>query len=118
MKYEKLSSEYKAMLLLKMITFCKNVACPSSETLLEFITGELLEKDAGNIRKHLTACEFCSSEIELYEHCPQHDEIVADAEIPLPLYQLAEALLGNKHTDFRLLNKLLSENESLSLNQA
>jgi hypothetical protein len=105
------------MLLLKMITFCKNAACPSSETLLEFITGELLAKDAVKIGKHLNECEFCSSETELYEHCPQTDEIVADAEIPLPLFQLAEALLGDKHNDFRRLNKLLSENESLSLNR-
>jgi hypothetical protein len=111
-------SEYKAMLLLKMITFCKNAKCPSSENLLAFSNGELSAKDTGKIGKHLTECEFCSSEIELYEHCPQTDEVVADAEIPLPLYQLAEALLGNKHKDFRLLNKLLSETEGLSLNQA
>jgi hypothetical protein len=111
-------SEYKAMLLLKMITFCKNAECPSSENLLAFSNGELSAKDTGKIGKHLTDCEFCSSEIELYEHCPQTDEVVADAEIPLPLYQLAEALLGNKHKDFRLLNKLLSETEGLSLNQA
>jgi hypothetical protein len=105
------------MLLLKMITFCKNAECPSSENLLEFISGELSAKDAEKTGKHLLACEFCSSEIELYEHCPQSNEIVADVKIPQPLYQLAEALLGNKQNDFRLLNKLLSENESLSLNQ-
>jgi hypothetical protein len=106
------------MLLLKMITFCKNAKCPSSENLLEFINGELPARETEKIGKHLSACEFCSSEIELYEHCPQNDEIVADAGIPLPLYQLAEALLGNKHNDFRLLNKLLNENESFTLNQA
>ena len=106
------------MLWLKMVTFCKNVKCPSSENLLEFINRELSVKETEKIGKHLLSCVFCSSEIELYEHCPQNNEIVADAEIPLPLFQLAEALLGNKHKDFRLLNKLLSENESLSLNQA
>jgi hypothetical protein len=106
------------MLLLKMITFCKNAKCPPSENLLDFINGKLSVRDTEKIGKHLSVCEFCSSEIELYEHCPQNDEIVADAEIPLPLYQLAEALLGNRQKDFRLLNNLLSEKESLSLNQA
>jgi hypothetical protein len=116
--YEETFSEYKAMLLLKMITFCKNAKCPSSEHLLDFIGGELSARESEKVGKHLSGCEFCSSEMELYEHCPQTEEVVADVEIPLPLFQLAEALLGNRHKDFRLLNKLLSENESLSLNQA
>ncbi len=109
------------MLLLKMITFCKNAKCPSSEHLLEFIGGNLSARESEKVAKHLSGCEFCSSEMELYEHCPQNNEInetVEDAEIPLPLFQLAEALLGNRHKDFRLLDKLLNENESLSLNQA
>ena len=32
-----------------------------------------------------------------------------------PLYELAEALLSNRHKDFSMLNKLLGENEGLTL---
>jgi len=40
---------------------------------------------------------------------------VAKVEIPIPLLELAEALLGNKHKDFSVLNKLLSENEGVKI---
>ena len=49
---------------------------------------------------------------------PQSEEYVASVDIPLPLYQLAEALLGNGQKKFSLLNKLLNESEGLSLNKA
>jgi hypothetical protein len=106
------------MLLLKMVNFCKNASCPSSENLLGLINHELSLKAAEKIGKHLEECEFCASEIELYEHFSQNDEVVPETKIPTPLYQLAEALLGNKQKNFSLLNKLMNDNESLTLNQA
>jgi hypothetical protein len=105
------------MLLLKMVNFCKNASCPSSENLLEFINSEITTKAAKKIEKHLDECEFCSSEIELYEHYTVQDEIIPEPKIPTPLFQLAEALMGSKQKNFRLLNKLLNENESFTLNQ-
>ena len=39
------------------------------------------------------------------------EETIVEVEIPLPLYELAEALLSNKHKEFSLLNKLLNESE-------
>jgi 3-methyladenine DNA glycosylase AlkC len=51
------------------------------------------------------------------ENFPQGDENMQAAEIPMPLFELAEALLGNKHKDYRLLNKLLSENDGLHLRE-
>jgi len=94
-----------------MITFCKSANCPSSQKLLSFQNSETAEKDARQIRNHLAGCEFCAAEVEFYAHYPQSDETIAEVEIPLPLYELAEALLSNKHKKFSLLNKLLNESE-------
>jgi hypothetical protein len=72
-------------------------------------------KERGEIEAHLGACEFCASEVEFYVHYPQAEETVAKVEIPIPLYELAEALLSNKHKDFLALNKLLCENEGVKI---
>jgi hypothetical protein len=109
-------SEY--MFSIKMVTFCKSANCPSSQKLLSLQKGDVSDKEAQRIRRHLTNCEFCLSEIEFYSHYPQSDEGIAEVEIPLPLYELAEALLSNKHKDFSLLNKLLNENDGLVLEKA
>ncbi len=98
-----------------MVTFCKDVNCPSSQELLAFQGGETSLKDNRKIERHLAICEFCASEIEFYKHYPQAEETVAKVEIPLPLLELAEALLGNKHKDFSTLNKLLCEQESVKI---
>ncbi len=103
------------MFRLKMITFCKSASCPSSEDLLSFESGGVSAKKSKEICAHLTDCEFCAAEVELYAHYPQSEEetstaATAKVEIPLPLYELAKALLDNKHKDFSLLNGLLTEN--------
>ena len=98
-----------------MVTFCKDVNCPSSQELLAFQSGETFAKGGGKIALHLAVCEFCAAEIEFYKHYPQSEETVAKVEIPLPLLELAEALLGNKHKDFSTLNRLLCENESVKI---
>ena len=97
------------MFSLKMVTFCKSANCPSSQKLLAFQNGDVAEKDTQIIRTHLEGCEFCAAEVEFYAHYPQSEETISEVEIPLPLYELAEALLSNRHKDFSLLNKLLSE---------
>lgn len=94
-----------------MITFCKSANCPSSQKLLSFQNSEAALKDARQIRTHLEGCEFCAAEVEFYAHYPQSDEKIVEVDIPLPLYELAEALLSNKHKEFSLLNKLLNESE-------
>lgn len=107
-----------SMLSLKMITFCKDVNCPASQDLLAFQKGETSNKENAEIARHLETCEFCAAEVEFYLHVPQNEETVGTVEIPLPLYQLAEALLSNGQKKFSLLNKLLNENEGLTLNKA
>ncbi len=96
-----------------MVTFCKSANCPSSQKLLAFQNGEVSPGERGVIETHLAACEFCASEVEFYAHYPQPEETVPKAEIPIPLYELAEALLGNKHKNFFALNKLLCDDKAL-----
>ena len=102
------------MFSLKMISFCKSANCPASQELLSFADGAVSSaKEHAKIETHLGACEFCAAEVEFYAHYPQAEEPVVKAEIPTPLYELAEALLGNKHKNFLALNKLLCDTESV-----
>jgi len=103
------------MLWKKMINFCKNANCPSSPDLLKFQYGAISQKEKRGIERHLTACDFCASEVEFYKHYPQSEEKIETAEIPKPLYELAKALLGNRRNDFSLLNKLLGESETVKI---
>ena len=98
-----------------MINFCKNANCPSSQDLLKFQRNEISQKEKNAVKCHLNACEFCAAEVEFYKHYPQAEEKIEATEIPKPLYELAKALLGNRRNDFSMLNKLLGENESLTL---
>ncbi len=98
-----------------MITFCKSTSCPSSQELLAFAESEVSVIERGKIKTHLGACEFCAAEVKFYAHYPQAEETVPRVEIPTPLFELAEALLGNKHKDFMALNKLLCESEGVKI---
>lgn len=98
------------MLSIKMITFCKSTNCPASQDLLAFQKGEAPKKENDSIKNHLKTCEFCVVEVEFYERFPQDDENIVSVEIPLPLFQLAEALLNNQQ-NISLLNKLLATTE-------
>lgn len=81
-----------------MSNFCKNEDCPPSQQLLAYQLGEIELSESRDIRRHLAACEFCAAEVEFYEHYPPAEE-AADttaAEMPEPLFELAEALLSGK----------------------
>ncbi|MCU1288737.1 MAG: hypothetical protein JWN60_966 [Acidobacteria bacterium] len=98
-----------------MINFCKNANCPSAQDLLRFQTTEISQRERRNIESHFAECEFCAAEAEFYKHYPQSEEKIEAVEIPKPLYELAKALLGNRRNDFSMLNRLLGENETLTL---
>lgn len=105
----------------KLSDFYKNENCPASHELLEYQNGEVEAADGNEIREHLSSCEFCSAEVEFYFHYPQADvafEPAEVAEIPAPLYELAEALLKNRHADASSLNSLLKEQKGLVLDKA
>ena len=103
------------MFSLKMVTFCKTANCPSSEELLTFQNGKTSSVECERIEAHLAKCEFCEAEVEFYAHYPQADETVAKVEIPIPLFQLAKALLSNKDENFSALNLLLSEKQGVKI---
>ena len=95
-----------------MVTFCKSPMCPSSQVLLAYQSGETSIAECERIETHLAVCEFCTSELQFYAHYPQAEEPVATVEIPIPLYELAQALLNIKHKDCTALNQLLNETVS------
>lgn len=100
---------------LKMINFCKNANCPASQDLLAFQNNEIPANRISHIRQHLSECEFCAAEVELYAHFPQSDEECVEREIPAALYELAEAILSNKQKNFSKLNQMLSEPDQLKV---
>lgn len=100
----------------KKIGFCKNEDCPTSTELLEFQNGDLVRTRSSEINKHLVACEFCSAEVQFYSHYPQAEGTVEPTQIPAPLYELAEALLRNRHDSHsHSLNALLRESEEVTI---
>jgi hypothetical protein len=94
----------------QMTSFCKSEDCPSSIKLLEFQSREVPKMTGDKIRRHLATCEFCAAEVSLYSHYPQDEGTSDTAEmtgIPAPLFELAEALLKNRHIDSISLDSLL-----------
>ena len=102
----------------KATGFCKNEDCPSSNELLEFQNGDLSRTRNREINKHLAVCEFCSAEVEFYSHYPQEEGTSKPAAIPAPLYELAEALLKNRHADASSLNSLLREKGGIAVKKS
>ena len=109
------SVEFCPMTSSKMTNFCKNEDCPSSNELLEFQNGDLPRTRGSEIGRHLATCEFCEAEVEFYSNYPQGQDEAREeaAEIPAPLFELAEALLKNRHGDPTSFNSLLKEKNGL-----
>ena len=76
-----------------MTTFRKKENCPASPLLLAFQRCEVTPKQSLLVMRHLSACEFCVSEVEFYSNFPPTEETVQTPEIPVPLFELAESLL-------------------------
>jgi len=95
------------MFLTKLPDFRKSEDCPSSHELLEFQNGDRQGR-FGPVCDHLNTCEFCAAEVEFYSHYPQEETAPEIAAIPAPLFELADALLRNRHSDSRSLDALLA----------
>jgi hypothetical protein len=87
--------------------FCKNEGCPSSQELYAFQNGDISADDGAPIRMHLRNCEFCTAEVEFYEHYPSQAEITETISIPGPLYELATALLKKDRDDLLEIGDLI-----------
>jgi hypothetical protein len=82
-----------------MATFRKQEDCPTSQQLLAYQLGDLELSACRPIGRHLSACEFCTSEVAFYERYPvarDTEDTPAEAKMPKPLFELAEALLNRK----------------------
>jgi len=100
------------MISTKITSFCKSEECPSSNDLLDFQKLSSSPRTIDEIRGHLESCEFCSAEVEFYSHYPQEEgssEAVELSGIPAPLFELAEALLKNRHANTSSLDALLKK---------
>lgn len=94
-----------------MSNFSKSSNCPDSHTLLSFQNGDIAVSESAELRRHLAKCEFCCAEVQFYERYPQSEDALEKVEVeemPRPLYELAEALIGGKR-DLKSLEKLVSE---------
>lgn len=95
----------------KSAGFHKCEDCPSSHELIEYQNGVLLDERERDICLHLALCDFCSAEAEFYSCFGEEDnasDIEEAAQIPGPLFELAEALLKKHHTQSDSLNALLN----------
>ena len=83
-----------------MASFRKQEDCPTSQELLSYQLGDLDSAESRVIGKHLAVCEFCSSEVDFYERYPvsreSEENSEENAQMPKPLFELAEALLNRK----------------------
>jgi hypothetical protein len=89
-----------------MGSFCKKEDCPTSEELLSLQTEGDRYFDAAELRSHLSVCEFCAAELDLYRWCEPVDEVVDAEKMPRPLFELAEAIL-RRGTDATPLYRLI-----------
>ena len=85
-----------------MESFYKTGDCPASQELAALVDPT---NESGEIREHLSQCEFCDAELEFYRRYPPLDEKIQPATIPKPLLELADALL-HRRCDLSELYKL------------
>jgi hypothetical protein len=96
--------------------FFKNENCPASQEIVDLQTGRLGTKRSREVRFHLSSCDFCEAEADLYEHFPvTQDEPPAEpSAIPTPLLELAEALFKNRDTGMASLDALFLERSQVN----
>jgi hypothetical protein len=96
--------------------FCKRVACPSSEALLNYQTSGFTTAENAWIARHVIACDFCGAELQLLAEHPPLEERCPETSIPANLRQLAESLLYGNHPTTSI--RAACAKESLTLTDA
>ena len=100
-------------------SFCKQVTCPSSATLLSYRKFGLGTALNAQVTEHLDACDFCCAELQLLAECPQVDEDFSKPEaIPLPLRRLAEEILAGSFLTADMFSESCFEKARLTLTDA
>ena len=103
----------------KTISFCKQINCPSSATLLTYHKLELDEVLDAQVTRHLDACDFCCAELQLLAECPQAEEdFLIPTAIPLPLRRLAEEILAGSFLTADMFSESCFEKARLTFTDA
>ena len=79
-----------------MPVFGKKESCPTSVELSAAAAGEKKPTNIAKFRWHLTFCDFCAAEFELYLRFPPDETLVEPTPIPKHLFDLAESILKRK----------------------
>lgn len=107
------------MISLRVIKFCKQAACPSSETLISYQARALATEQRIRVDSHLCECDFCGAEAQLLKaHPPAEPEACAITEIPSNLRWLAQSLLSTNLINIETLAERSCEKERLTLTDA
>lgn len=91
------------VLSLPLNVFCKSAICPSSEDLLLYSRTRLNLARRSLIEAHLANCDFCRAELQLLARYRPQPELIAVAQMPIKLRELAEYVFKK---DERLANRI------------
>lgn len=91
-----------------MGSFCKKEDCPTSEEILSLRNEGDWHSGWVALRYHLSVCEFCAAELDLYRWHSPVEEVVEAGRMPRPLYELAHAIL-RRGSDPTPLYKLIDQ---------
>jgi len=75
-----------------MSGFAKTRGCPASHELADYAAGVISNGNGHHISDHLSRCEFCDLEAELYARFEPLAEPVRTPPIPKALMQLARSI--------------------------
>lgn len=99
-------------------TFCKQLTCPSVQTLLSYASARLAAELKEKVTTHLQACDFCGAEVELLNrHAPQTAVRYEQAKMPASLRYLAESLLAGSLLRMESFTEAIYDKERLTLIQ-
>lgn len=106
------------MITYRTTIFCKQLTCPSAETLLSYQTASYASELQAEVTLHLAACDFCSAELQLLtKHTTRCAERYEKAKMPAPLRYLAESLLASKRLRMESFVEAIYDKERLTLTQ-
>ncbi len=99
----------------KATKFCKQLTCPSSETLLSYGAAGLASELKIHVTKHVAGCDFCGAELQLLaRHAPDTVHYKQE-KMPAPLRYLAESLLAGSLLRMETFSEVAYDKERLTL---
>ncbi|HEY0407177.1 MAG TPA: hypothetical protein VGC89_15705 [Pyrinomonadaceae bacterium] len=99
-------------------TFCKQLTCPSSETLLSYGVASLASELKTQVTKHLAGCDFCDAELHLLtRHQTPAPVNYEQPKMPAALRYLAESLLAGSLLRIESFAETIYDKERLTLTQ-